>query len=212
MERSSLQKDNETGKWTCKIIDKDHADFESTSTAVHNPLTFMVGDLKFLSMMLGKENFDSYWCYLCMLGHADWQKHGYTPGELWSLDKLKKQAEISKTASGTDRMGVLEVPYFDIPVERYIWPILHTLIGIGNNILKYLVDIVDNEIQLIPAKEIRLKREIKELEEKLAELREVRDDWDSGNEGSGKELLKELRRQRTVADKRMQQMEDEDKQ
>ena len=28
---------------------------------------FMIGDLKLLAMMLGKENFDGNWCYLCQL-------------------------------------------------------------------------------------------------------------------------------------------------
>ena len=170
----------------------------------------MVGDLKFLSMMLGKEDFDSYWCYLCMLSHPDWQQKGYASGELWTLDKLKKQAEIAKTKDGKERKGVREDPYFDIPVERFIWPILHTLIGIGNNILKYLVDIVENEIQHIPPKEMRVKRELKELEDQLEEQREVRDDWDSVNDGYGKELLKELRRDRTSIDEKMQNLEDKE--
>ena len=171
----------------------------------------MVGDLKFLSMMLGKVDFDSYWCYLCMLSHPDWQQKGYaSDGELWTLDKLKKQAEIAKTKDGKERKGVREDPYFDIPVERFIWPILHTLIGIGNNILKYLVDIVENEIQHIPPKEMQVKRKLKELEDQLEEQREVRDDWDSVNDGYGKELLKELRRDRTSIDEKMQNLEDKE--
>ena len=77
----------------------------------------MVGDLKFLSMMLGKVDFDSYWCYLCMLSHPDWQQKGYASGELWTLDKLKKQAEIAKTKDGKERKGVREDPYFDIQLR-----------------------------------------------------------------------------------------------
>ena len=42
------------------------------------------------------------------------------------------------------RMGVREEAYFDIPIDRYIWPVLHTLIGVGNGILNHLVDIVEN--------------------------------------------------------------------
>jgi len=60
-------------------------------------------------------------------------------------------------------MGVREGPYFDIPVTRYIWPILHTLIGVGNGILDYLIDIIESKIQPIPAKEVRMKRELREL-------------------------------------------------
>ncbi len=31
---------------------------------IHDVVAFMIVNLKFLSMMLGKEDFDDYWCYL----------------------------------------------------------------------------------------------------------------------------------------------------
>ena len=49
------------------MIDHDHADFHSESDNVIDPEAFMVGNLLFFSMMLGKENFDLHWCYLYML-------------------------------------------------------------------------------------------------------------------------------------------------
>ena len=77
----------------------------------------MIGDLKFLSMMLGKENFETYWCILCQLAKKDWQDAWYDATELlWTLEKLKEQAELSKNLKGTARKGVREAPYFDIPV------------------------------------------------------------------------------------------------
>ena len=149
-----FSKDAETGKWKCNIIDKDHVDFNSNHNCVHDAVSYMIGDLKFLSMMLGKENFDGYWCYLCKLCHPEWQAHGYACGDLWNLDGLGAQAELAGNLEGKERMGVREAPYFDITVHRYIWPVLHTLIGVGNAILDYLIDIVESEIQAIPAKEI----------------------------------------------------------
>ena len=110
-------------------------------------MAYMIGDLKFLCMILGKENFDGYWCYLCSLFYDDWQKEGHTCGTPWTLEKLKAQALLSVDLEGKERMGVREDPYFEIPIDRFIWPILHTLIGIGNAILKNLMNIIENEIQ-----------------------------------------------------------------
>ena len=76
---------------------------------------------------------------------------------------------MSKTKTGTERKGVREPPYFEIPVWHYIWPLLCMLIAIGNNILQYLVDFTDTEIEHIPAPELRLHAKIKELEVKLEE-------------------------------------------
>ncbi len=74
----------------------------------------MSGDIALLNTILGKEDFNGDWCYLC----------------------------------GTNQKGVREEPYFKIPVARITWPIFHTHIGIGNQILKNFVDIVDNEIEI----------------------------------------------------------------
>lgn len=205
-------KQNDDGKWECKIIDPGHADFEKESDLICEVTAFMIGDLKFLSMMLGKENFDTYWCYLCMLSHADWQKYGHDVGEMWSLDKLIDQAEKSENLEGAARKGVREEPYFDIPLWRYIWPVLHTLIGVGNDILDYLIDIVESEIQALPAKEIRMKRELRDMEKEDKEMVEARDYFDSKNEGSGTELIKKYRQEKRVGTTNKEQMEDDGKQ
>jgi len=71
-------------------------------------------------------------------------------------------------------MGVQAKTYFDIPVERYISPILHTLIGIGNGILDYMINIIESEMQHTSVKEIRMKRELHELEKLHKELQAAR--------------------------------------
>jgi len=148
----------------------------------------MIEDLKFLSMMLGKENSDRNWCYLCQLYIDDWKRldQYHLKGREWTLGLLKQQALNCKEhkLDGKDGIGVREKPYFDIPVKMYIWPILHTLVGVGNAILDYLIDIIESKIQGIPAKEIRMKRELQELEKAHRELQENRNSWDSSDIGS----------------------------
>ena len=114
----------------------------------------------------------------------------------------------SENLDGAARKGVREQPYFDIPLWRYIWPVLHTLIGVGNDILDYLIDIVDSEIQALPAKEIRMKRELRDLEKEDNEMVEARDYFDSKNEGSGTELIKKYRLEKKEETKNKEQMED----
>ena len=99
--------------------------------------------------------------------------------------------------------GVREEPYFDIPVANFIWPLLHTLIGIGNNILTYLINYADNEIQHVPVRQILVREEIKELDKKIGEYRDTRNYFDSSNENSGKELLKGLRKEEKAIDTKM---------
>ncbi len=57
-------------------------------------------------------------------------------------------------------MGLHKEHLFDIGVTRHIWPILHTLIGVGNDILEYLIDIIESENQVVLSKEIHVKREL----------------------------------------------------
>ena len=201
---------NGKSKWNCTIVSPDDADFQSKDKSVMDAVAFMIGDLKFLSMMLGKENFDGGHCCLCDLYIDEWQKLGHEPGQYWTLEAFKQQAAKFNTLTGRVRMGVREQPYFDIPVSRYIWPVLHTLIGVGNAILDYLIDIIENEIQLIPAKELLLRREMKELEIIYKELQMVRDYWDSNNKDLESKMLKQYKKELRKTEFCMEQLEDDD--
>jgi len=105
-------------------------------------------------------------------------------------------------------MGVREEPYFDIPVARYIWPILHTLSGVGNGILDYLIDMIESENQHIPAKEVHIKRELHELEKLYKELQTARNVWDSGNVGSGIDFMKVHKKELQRLETEMERLED----
>jgi len=181
-------------KWECKIVDDKHADFKHPLNA-KGVEAFMVGDLKFYSQMLGKEDFASAWCCLCQLKHAQWQGLADTPGVLWTLDLIKQQHDTNQEHghTGADRMGVREYPYFDIPAENYIWPILHTLIGVGNNILDHLVEYADHKIQLLPGRQIILRDEVKEIDKEIADDEESIAHFTSPNFGSGSDTIRSIK-------------------
>jgi len=104
--------------------------------------------------VLGREGFNTFWCYFCKLNKNQWQEADHKRGKPWTIKELCAQAkEVEENnLTGTDMLGVKEAPYFEIPVDRVIWPVLHTMIGMGNQILTSLVDIADRDIQVVPQK------------------------------------------------------------
>ena len=188
-----FDKNEETGTWTATIIDKDHPNFNDGSKNVKDVVIFMVGDLKYYYQMLGKEGMTRHWCYLCKLRYEEWQEAVHALGEEWDLQKLLEWAAASAGLSGTDRMGSKESPYFDIEVWNYIWPLLHWLIGIGNAVLKLVVNFADTEVQHKPARQIRLQEDVKELDNLIAEQQGAMELFDGDGPNSGKEEIKRLK-------------------
>jgi len=104
--------------WKCNLVTKDDDDIDTTLDMVRDVDAFMIGDLKFLSMMLGEENFDGNWCYLCQLyiDECELHDHKHIDGIRWTLKKLSDQAVKCKSSrlDGKAYMGVREKPYFYI--------------------------------------------------------------------------------------------------
>ena len=48
-----------------------------------------VGDLKFISMALGKVNMDAHWCFLCNLSKEVWKDIGCPEGNKWTLESMR---------------------------------------------------------------------------------------------------------------------------
>ncbi len=96
--------------------------------------------------------------------------------------------------TGTNCKAEREEPYFQISIEGVLWPILHTIIGIGNQVLKNFVDIVDNDIEIKSRKEICLRQQLGDLDENIYMLVEGRGMWDNISDyefGTLKEFRKE---------------------
>ena len=175
--------DQTTEKWKC-LSDDEYLKYAIVNFQV-KPIVFLTGDIAFLNLILGKEDFNGDWCYLCDLYKSKWQSKCHEDGNHWTLERLCIQARKVKEENlkGTKRHGVREEPYFKIPVERVIWPVLHTLIGIGNNILQNLVDFIDNDIESLPFKEIRLRESLGDIDERIHYATTQRDQWDESENG-----------------------------
>jgi hypothetical protein len=125
---------------------------------------FITGDLKFIMVCLGRANADSKWCWLCDLSHAQWQIRNHADGKIWTLETLI--AAFNSSGHGRNRVkGVVELPVITcVGPDRYVYPILHGEIGIGNDIIDLFYEYVDK------------RRGLKSLPESLTEARKVVDD------------------------------------
>ena len=100
----------------------------------------MTGDLAFYAACLGKLNASGIWCSWCNLSFKEWEKKGHERGDNWTLTKMNDireriyNKELRNTAS--NRKGIQKLTLFGcIDIISYIYPILHSEIGIGNFIL-----------------------------------------------------------------------------
>ena len=165
---------------------------EASSTGViKNPRSYLTGDLAFLSIMLGKENFEGWWCNFCKGYRPNWQQKGCS-FQPWSITKLIAQAlknEVEDLA-GTDRMGVGSMPVLK-EGTTVIFPGLHGLLGIGNQLLNYTFDVIDQYIEPIAPDELLLQSSVPQNESLIEEEKTNKEIWiNSIDEGMVLDALK----------------------
>ena len=79
-------------------------------------------------------------CHLCQMSEKE-ICHLFKRGKEWTWDEMRTLAtdflnRLEKNANAKPTMGVKEEPWWDfIPITHYVVPLLHCLIGIGNDIL-----------------------------------------------------------------------------
>ena len=148
---------------------------------------FVTGDLAFLAMILGREGMSGHWCHICMALKKDWAKEGHSTGEKWTIQKMIDM--LGKGNTGTDRKGMKARPYWDfIPIENYIIPLLHVMIGVGNDILEHFMDQYDLNIIKLSTEENKARNDVQDFEKNLKAKREELKAWDGSVDG--KELKK----------------------
>jgi hypothetical protein len=79
-------------------------------------------------------------CNWCMLTKQAWMEVGHVHGEKWSINKLHDIRQLVKDHGMPERpqiiMGCTHTPIFDAaPVEKFIFSMLHIIIGIGNSLI-----------------------------------------------------------------------------
>ena len=147
----------------------------------HLPIEFfMTGDLAFYNVLLGKEHMSGHWCIWCKLASQEWKKVGHNRGEPWTLDEMRELRASIENGNVDDipqnRKGCTKEPLFPcVPVERYIYPPLHSQIGTGNMFLTCFFDWVDYRIEEVT--EVEMQKRI-QYSRTASELEALEQEWD----------------------------------
>ena len=68
--------------------------------------------------------------------------------ELWTMQELVIRGTEAETKKGEPMLGVKQKPWWPfIPLSNYMIPLLHCKIGIGNQMLEKLRDIINEYIE-----------------------------------------------------------------
>ena len=100
------------------------------------------------------------WCHWCNLSPKEWSNKSHTKGMLWTIDLLKKSfndKENNESMTSYEKKGSVKKLLFDsVPIENYIFSLLHAEIGVGNKIVYTYFDWINERIEPITDDELDL--------------------------------------------------------
>jgi hypothetical protein len=84
---------------------RHHTSSIQNTTLSHIPTTevFMMGDLAFQAMALGKESMAGHWCMQCKATQQQYSDNC----ELWTMGELVRCGEDAETKNGDPLLGVI---------------------------------------------------------------------------------------------------------
>ena len=103
------------------------------------------GDLKWLAAAYGKENSSGHWCPWCLKSSKQWSEPNANIGEgpFWTQQLLSEYAEgvrSGRLKTSSERRGVVCEAVIDyVGPEKIVFPILHCMLGFGNDWLKSFI-------------------------------------------------------------------------
>jgi hypothetical protein len=133
------------GKSAVKVANKDYELQLGEEDDDAIPMKFyLIGDLKFIFMMLGRSGFLGSYCLYCELKQAQKKKKHielnsiYCGANEWTIEKLASSFLLGAQPDANARFpeGQKESPIWDfIPIQNVIVPLLHILLGLSNDAL-----------------------------------------------------------------------------
>jgi hypothetical protein len=143
---------------------------------------FVTGDLAYLAAILGKVSMSGGWCTWCRLSPAQWGEIGHEKGDVWTLENMLTTRDditagrIENTPA--NRKGCVADPLLTcVYVRRYIIPLLHTQIGVGNRLIDSYYMWVELRVEVIPDEEIEARVEVYEAHTEWEIQKELWDQW-----------------------------------
>ena len=126
----------------------------------------MIGDLKCLLMVQGCDGYSGSQCFYCKLKISDWKKvHSQGDqiicgGEKWNIKEMENSFVMGNQPDSASNPSarLKEVPMWSfIPVDRYLLPLLHILLGMGNNVMNRFFDWVEERVEPLTTDEIEAR-------------------------------------------------------
>ena len=125
---------------------------------------FMTGDMSFYASCLGKIHMGGKWCTWCNLQISNWRNLDHERGVPWTLESMAQlRSRLDDNLIKDEpryRCGVVAKPLFDcIEPNQYVFPILHSEIGLGNYFLNHFYNWIDYRVEDVPQLERDLRNE-----------------------------------------------------
>ena len=101
-----------------------------------------------------------HWCHWCILSAVEWENFDHEHGDAWAIQLIKDNLEkhlLNNNMIPYDQKGcVLPMLFDSIPIENFIFSLLHAEISIGNKIInsfygwitKHVEPLLDEEVEL----------------------------------------------------------------
>jgi hypothetical protein len=151
------------------------------------PTSFLAGDLAFLAVMMGKDNFSSSWCNWCKYSKPEWQVDCDVNSNnmLWDINGIivKVDCNVAHGYSDARMQGVRSSPRSLIPFSRIIFSGLHAMIGIGNRLINHLEEIIDVDVENISHEEFQLRASKESAENDIKHFRHLKEVWTKSPDG-----------------------------
>jgi hypothetical protein len=187
-----IYEDNE-GNTICKFGENLPTTQHIATTIPHIDL-YITGDLAFQAMALGKESMSGHWCTQCtMQMQCTLTEVQLSEVQMWTIEEYCRLGdEAERQGKGETKLGVKQKPWWDfIPITHYMVPLLHCMIGVGNQLLDMLRDIINEHLENLTCTKEKIRASIPLLKKIIAETAVNRNSFDDSDNGK---LLKKLKR------------------
>jgi len=154
---------------------------------------YVTGDLAFQTMVFGKESMSGHWCMQCtMQMQCTLTQEQLIAVKRWTMEEYCRLGDEAEKRKGEPKLGVKKKPWWPfIPVSHYMVPLLHCEIGIGNQLLDMLREIINEYLENMTRTEERMRASIPILNKIISETTAKRDLWDASDD---EKLRKKLKR------------------
>ena len=110
--------------------------------------------------------------------------------EMWTMEELVRCGDNAEKNKGNPVLGVKKKPWWPfIPLPNYLVPLLHCLIGIGNQLLDKLRAIINEHIAEYSPGEEAIRASIPILKNIIADTATERDKWDESDDGGKRQKM-----------------------